>query len=203
MSEVPAAGRRPRERILETARNLFRRCGIRGAGVEVIAENAGTNKMTLYRHFHSKDELIVACLNEAAADASRGWDAFEAAQAGDPRQRLDAWVNIVDESIRKGRCCEVANAAMELPEASHVVRSTIAEYKTVQRRRLVQLCDAAGIARPDALADMLCLLIEGARVARQAVGEQGPSRSFPECARAAIAAFEVETIVLSGKGSEH
>lgn len=199
MSDLSAAERRPRDRILETARNLFRRCGIRGAGVEAIAEKAGTNKMTLYRHFHSKDELIVACLNEAAADASRGWDAFEAAHPGDPRRRLDAWVDVVDDSIRRGRCCEVANAAMELPEASEVVRSTIAEYKTAQRRRLVQLCDAAGIAKSEALADMLCLLIEGARVSWQAVGRQGPSRSFPDCARAAIAAFEAETSLLPGK----
>ena len=45
----------PRQRILDAADDLFRRVGIRGVGVEAIAEAAGTNKMTLYRHFESKD----------------------------------------------------------------------------------------------------------------------------------------------------
>ncbi len=180
---------RPRDRILDTARNLFRRCGIRGAGVDAIAETAGTNKMTLYRHFHSKDDLIVACLKEAAAEAEGGWTQIEASHPDEPLARLDTWVRVVDDLIREGRCCEVANAAVELPEASDLVRATIAGFKTEQRQRLVRLCAAAGIARPEALADMLCLLIEGARVSRQTVGESGPSSTFSDSARTAIAAF--------------
>lgn len=62
MTDTAPAAVRPKDRILGTARSLFRRCGIRGTGVDAIAETAGTNKMTLYCHFHSKDELIVACL---------------------------------------------------------------------------------------------------------------------------------------------
>ena len=54
---------RPRERIVDCAQDLFHRRGIRGVGVEAIAEAAGTNKMTLYRHFGSKDELILEYLN--------------------------------------------------------------------------------------------------------------------------------------------
>ena len=60
---------RPRERIIKTARDLFRRHGIRGVGVDTIAEKAGTNKMTLYRHFGSKDELVIACLREFEHEA--------------------------------------------------------------------------------------------------------------------------------------
>ncbi len=59
---------RPRERIIATARELFRKHGIRGIGVDAIAEFAGTNKMTLYRHFGSKDDLVVACLRSVAAE---------------------------------------------------------------------------------------------------------------------------------------
>jgi AcrR family transcriptional regulator len=183
---------RPRDRILGTARSLFRQCGIRGAGVDAIAESAGTNKMTLYRHFHSKDDLIVACLKEAAADADKGWARLEAEHPDDPKRQLDAWIDLVDDVLREGGCCEVANAAVELPEAADLVRATIADFKLEQRRRLVLLCRAAGIARAEALADMLSLLIEGARVSRQAVGREGPSGSFPDCARAAVAAFAVD-----------
>jgi len=59
----------PRARILAAARDLFHRRGLRGVGVDAIAEAAGTNKMTLYRHFESKDELIVAYLRGVAAEA--------------------------------------------------------------------------------------------------------------------------------------
>jgi len=60
---------RPRDRIVGTARSLFHKLGFRGVGVDTIAEEAGTNKMTLYRHFDSKDDLIVECLRSAAMEA--------------------------------------------------------------------------------------------------------------------------------------
>jgi AcrR family transcriptional regulator len=187
MTDVICGQLRPRDRILGTARNLFRQCGIRGAGVDTIAETAGTNKMTLYRHFGSKDDLIAACLRDAAGDADRGWNDIEASYPGDPKAQLDAWVSLIDGYVRDGKCCEVLNAAVELPEASGVVRTAITEFKTLQRDRLVRLCEAAGIRGADALADALYLLVEGARVSRQAVGEAGPSGRFADCARAIIA----------------
>ena len=58
---------RPRDRIVATAREMFHAQGFRGVGVEAIAEAAGTNKMTLYRHFGSTDELIVECLRAVFA----------------------------------------------------------------------------------------------------------------------------------------
>ena len=69
-----AEGIPPRERILAVAADLFYRHGIRAVGVEAIAEAAGTNKMTLYRHFASKDELVAAylrCLAEKASASGR------------------------------------------------------------------------------------------------------------------------------------
>src|SRR3981081_4939579 len=68
---------RPRERLLLAARDLFHRHGIRGVGVETIAEAAGTNKMTLYRHFDSKDDLIVAYLQSVALEVDEMWRGFE------------------------------------------------------------------------------------------------------------------------------
>ena len=60
--QIPRAGK-PRDRIFACAQDLFHRKGIRGVGVEAIAEAAGTSKMALYRHFDSKDELIIEYLN--------------------------------------------------------------------------------------------------------------------------------------------
>ena len=66
------------------AQDLFHRLGIRGVGVETIAEAAGTNKMTLYRHFDSKDELILEYLNYKAEKSEEIWADIERSNPGDP-----------------------------------------------------------------------------------------------------------------------
>src|ERR1700687_2544463 len=73
----------PRERLLAAARELFYRRGIHVVGVDAIAEAAGTNKMTLYRHFASKDVLIAACLTELTQEFDVAWDTIAAAHVGD------------------------------------------------------------------------------------------------------------------------
>src|ERR1700759_2131629 len=88
---------RPRDRILETARDMFHKHGIKGVGVDAIAEAAGTNKMTLYRHFESKDELVAACLRALAAEKEAEWHAIAARYAGDPEGQLRAWLRHVGE----------------------------------------------------------------------------------------------------------
>ena len=186
---------RPRDRIVETARDLFRRHGLRGVGVDTIAEAAGTNKMTLYRHFGSKDDLIVACLRSFAAEADRMWDDLEAKHPGDSMAQLHAWVPAVNEhAILDWRGCDMANAAVELAQAGHPARHVIEEFKQAHRKRLVALCHAAGIAQPDLLADVLHLLIEGARVNWQAVGPEGPGARFVEIAEALIVSFSAQRV---------
>src|SRR5260370_6714337 len=93
---APSCAPRPRERIVASAQHLFHRHGFRGVGVDAIAEAAGTNKMTLYRHFGSKDDLIVACLQGFAAEADAVWRGFEGAHPGDPLAQLHAWVRCGD-----------------------------------------------------------------------------------------------------------
>src|SRR5712664_4806387 len=82
----------PRARILVAAGELFYRHGIRAVGVEAIAEAAGTNKMTLYRHFASKDELVAEYLRQSAKLADACWDRLEQAHPGDARAQLRAWL---------------------------------------------------------------------------------------------------------------
>src|ERR671936_1703782 len=78
----------PRERILAVAADLFYRHGIRAVGVEAIAEAAGTNKMTLYRHFASKDELVAEYLRQSADKASSLWERLAAQYPGEARGQL-------------------------------------------------------------------------------------------------------------------
>jgi AcrR family transcriptional regulator len=190
MEEDAVPRSRPRDRIVVTATDLFHKHGIRGIGVDAIVEAAGTNKMTLYRHFGSKDDLIVACLNEVACKVDAIWDMLDEAHRGDPLGELYAWVRGAADCLASdGRGCDLANAAIELTENDHPARRVIEEFKTAQRNRLAALCRAAAVTHPDLLADALSLLFEGARVSRQSVGAEGPSGRFLRMAEAIIASF--------------
>jgi AcrR family transcriptional regulator len=182
---------RPRDRIAGAARGLFHKHGIRGIGVDAIAEAAGTNKMTLYRHFGSKDDLIIQCLRDVAREAEGWWTQIEADNPGDPNAQLRAWVRGCAECVfDDDRGCDLANAAVELAETDHPARRVIESIKTEQRDRLAKLCGDAGIAHADLLADTLSLLLEGARVSRQSVGVEGPSAKFVRMCEGIIASFQ-------------
>jgi AcrR family transcriptional regulator len=178
----PTVGRQgttppPRERILAAARELFYRRGIHAVGVDAIAEAAGTNKMTLYRHFESKDALVAACLTELTQEFDAAWKAIAAAHVGDPKGQLMAWLRHIcdfkEDEVERG--CALANAAIELPEQDHPARRVIREYKTAAREQLLRLCRDAKLADPERLADQVFLICEGARVTAQSVGTKGLS----------------------------
>jgi len=180
----------PRERILVAAADLFYRQGIRAVGVDAIAEAAGTNKMTLYRHFSSKDELVAEYLRRAAKRVDAFWERYKKLHPGDPLAQLRAWVRDMAEhaSSTDQRGCPLANAAVELPEKSHPARRVIEENKRAQQLKLVELAQAAGLSEPEMLADELHLLLEGARVSAQSVGTDGLGARLVRMADAIIAA---------------
>lgn len=165
----------PRERVLSAASDLFYRHGIRAIGVEAIADAAGTNKMTLYRHFSSKDELVAEYLRRLAEQAKSTWDQLEGDHPGDPPAQLRSWLEEMAAHVASGdeRGCPLANAAVELPDKDHPARRVIEAFKSAQRERLIQLCAAAALAEPEMLADELFLLLEGARVTAQSMGPKG------------------------------
>ena len=202
METADAEPMKPRERIIKTARELFRRHGMRGIGVDAIADQAGTNKMTLYRHFGSKDDLIVACMRDVALESDQIWLDLEAAHPGDPLAQLHAWLRegaecVVDDN----RGCDMANAAIELAEIDHPARHVIEECKTAHRDALAKLCRAAGIAKADLLADSLWLLLEGALVSSQSVGIAGPSAHLIAIGEAMIAAYMPQTQLQPTRGA--
>jgi len=181
---------RPRDRILETAQDMFHKHGIKGVGIDAITEAAGTNKMTLYRHFDSKDDLIIQCLRATACKAGAIWEKFESQHPGDKLAQLHAWVRMAADCLTAdGRGCDMANAAIELTDADHPARRVIKELKEAQRDRLVTLCRDAGIGQAELLADTLSLLLEGARVSVQSVGTEGPSAQFVRMAEGLIVSF--------------
>jgi AcrR family transcriptional regulator len=180
----------PRARILVAAADLFYRHGIRAVGVEAIAEAADTNKMTLYRHFASKDELVAEYLRQSAHAADGCWERFAQAHPGDPLAQLCAWLEEMARHLAEPneRGCALANAAIELPEKDHPARRVIEEYKKAQRTRLARLAEQAGLSEPEILADKLHLLLEGARVTAQSVGTEGLAARLLQMGKAMIAA---------------
>jgi AcrR family transcriptional regulator len=166
----------PRERILQAARELFYREGINAVSVDAIAAAAGTNKMTLYRHFESRDALIAAYLGELAAEGEGVWDEARAAHPGSPDAQLRFLMRRVSQFAAEsaGRGCALANAAVELAERRHPARKVVEAHKRRQCERLIALCREAGYAEPERVAEELFLLVEGARVSLQSVGREGP-----------------------------
>jgi AcrR family transcriptional regulator len=174
-----ASAQPPRERILAAARDLFYRHGIRAVGVEAIAEAAATNKMTLYRHFGSKDDLVAAYITMLAKEGDEVWERLARDNPRDPHAQLEGWVQYVEKILTDHgeRGCAIANAAVELREIDHPARQIIDDYKTRKRNRLVGLFGDAGYAEPERLADEVFLLFEGARISIQCCsGPSGPAR---------------------------
>src|SRR5262245_55788090 len=102
----------PRERILQAARELFYRDGINAVSVDAVATAADTNKMTLYRHFSSKDELVAACLEDVAREGEALWDTARAAHPADANAQLRYILRQASQFAEqsRGRGCALANA---------------------------------------------------------------------------------------------
>jgi len=182
--------RRPRERILDSATELFRTQGIGAVGVEIIAELANSNKMTLYRHFGSKEELLCVCLRQHADQVADLWRSLERRFPGDPKGQLHAWVEEATAVIfSDSSACLLANAAVEHKDPNHPVHRIVAEAKEKYRAQLADLCRRAGIEQAEELADALSLLFEGARISSQSSGPEGPHQKLKQSCIAMINAF--------------
>ena len=160
-----------RDRILAKASELFYRDGIRGVGLEAVAEGAKTNKTSIYRHFNSRDELIAEWLRSLTDQTMTFWTQIEAAAPDDPRKQLDLWLDAMVGTLAQGgtRGCPFANTAVELPDPSHPARSVIAEYKAAQRERLVDLCRRMNLIDPEVVGDEIFFILEGGQIMVQAM----------------------------------
>ena len=176
---------------MRTATELFYQRGIRAVGVDTIANAAGTNKMSFYRSFASKDDLVAEYLREEERDAWSFWDEASAAHAGNPRAQVEALFDMLVTNTCKddSRGCALANAAVEITEAGHPGRPVIEKYKTEMRRRFSELAREMRARDPDALGDALMLLWEGSYLARLTLGPEGPLQGAANAARALMTAY--------------
>jgi len=201
------AGAKPRvrDRIFETASDLFYRHGIRAVGVDAIANEAGTNKMSFYRAFPSKDDLVAEYLHDQEREYFDWWDQAIAQYAGNPRRQIEVLFDSYLDMARikpKGDCggcktsrgCALGNAAVEISEDNELLGSIVHEYKTEIRRRLRKLAREAGAREPDALGDALMLLMEGGYYSRLTFPHNsGPVAAIAKAARTLVdAAIDAE-----------
>lgn len=176
---LPAA-----DRIRKTAREMFYLDGIRAVGVDAIVTQAGVTKPSLYRSFSSKDELAATYLRDYDAEFWARFDAACAAHPGDPRAQLLEYLRgMAARAVQNGyRGCGLTNAAVEYPDSDHPARAVAVAHKQELRRRLNAMTAGMGASDPDALADGLLLLIEGAFVSSQLFGQGGPAGRVAEMA---------------------
>jgi len=161
-------GASARERIFEAAKKLFYKSGIRGVSVEAIAEEANTTKVTLYRVYSSKEELIVKVLEEQAERWKQWWDEVASRNPGEPRKQIEAIFECFHDELccdNAERGCAMANASVEL-EDDHPGRQVVREHKLEMNRRMIELCTQMGAKDPKLLANSLMLLLSGAFAAR-------------------------------------
>jgi AcrR family transcriptional regulator len=165
-----------REQLLSTAGDLFYREGYRAVGVDTISAVSGVGKMTLYRQFQSKDALIVAYLNQADA---RFWEIFDqvTGQAQTPRGKILAFFDALGRLASEPAChgCPFLNIIVDFPELNHPGHAVAIAHKAAVRTRFRDLASQADCADPEAVADGLFLLMDGAYMAIRMYGTGGPA----------------------------
>jgi AcrR family transcriptional regulator len=157
-----------RERILETAYELFSRHGIRAVGVDRIIASSGVAKMSLYRHFRSKEELVLAFLQEREQRWTREWLHAEACRRGESgSERLLAIFDVFDEWFQRPdyEGCSFLNVLLEFDDRDHPIRHATTEHLATIRGLVREFAEQAGVGDPEGVAWQWHILMKGSIVA--------------------------------------
>ena len=180
---------KPRERILETATRLFYRQGYRAVGIDTIIKESGVAKMSLYKHFPSKDDLITAYL-EQVNDGFFNWIESLTAGIRTPRGKLEVIFENIGARAASVAClgCPFGAAAVEFPELDHPAHASALRHKTRVLELLQDLSTEAKARDPRALAESLMLVMDGAWQTARMFGPTGHAGRASDAARMLIAA---------------
>jgi len=157
-----------RERVLTAAYDLFSRQGVRAVGIDTIIARADVAKMTFYRHFHSKDELVLAFLQRREQLWTREWlETQVESRAAGPRDRLLAIFDVFDEWFQRDdfEGCSFINVLLEMLEPGNPVRRATTAHLANIRVFLRALAVAAGVSDSDDFARKWHVLMKGSIVA--------------------------------------
>lgn len=158
-----------REHLIDTAIALFAENGFHATGIDTILEKAGVSKKTLYHHFRSKDELILASLRKYDGLFRNNFMRQVEALADSPRDRLLAVFDVGEQWFQQNNFygCMFINAIGEYSQADTPIRDVCREFKALIRGYIQSICEQAGAKNPATLAEELALLFEGAIVTAQ------------------------------------
>jgi AcrR family transcriptional regulator len=177
----PAPTRRSRaerqEIVLDTAERLFSARSSRSVGMDELVRETGLGKMTVYRLFKSKDDLVGAYLARKAATVLGYIDADLERLQGDPRAALLSVVDAVEKDVtRTGfRGCPFTNVSSEYDDPQHPARSAAADYKFELHSRLESLADRLVPGDGEDLASQVHLIIDGMYLSGGLLGPDGPA----------------------------
>jgi AcrR family transcriptional regulator len=160
-------------RILNAAARLFYRKGIRAVSVDEVAAAASVTKVTVYKHYRAKDQLLAACLH-ALDERFFTWFVHEVeVSTDDPYGRLLAVFDVLDQWFQRRdfRGCAFINATVELASPDHPAGEAVMAHKTRCRRYFRALAEGAGIEDPDIISDQWMLLTEGATITALVEGD--------------------------------
>ena len=179
----------PKEKLFQVAAGLFFKHGYRAVGVDTITSESGIGKMTLYRHFTSKDDLIVAFLKESNREF---WEYFEQCTKDVPtaREKLLTFFEALQNYLATPACfgCPFINVVSEYPESDYPGHQVALEHKQSVLAWFNQLAMEAGAMHPEMLANALLLLMDGAYIGRRMFGSSpgNPATVVAEAARIMI-----------------
>lgn len=180
----PGTGSSARERILLAAEQLFCRQGLR-VGVDEVVRASGVAKMTLYKHFESKDALVAAVVRRKD-EAFTAWFAAQLDALGpDPLTRLLGCFDVLKTwvSSNEFRGCPFVNVASEICDPQHPARLAAMEHKRAMLAFLVGLCRQVGAPDANDLAHQWLLLMDGAVVQSHMWGGTDPITWAKDAAR--------------------
>lgn len=178
-----------RDELVREALKIFYRDGFHATGIDRLSAETGISKATMFRHFRSKEELILAALRLRDEDF-RNWLFRRMAEAGSARDQLIAMFDALGEWFATPgfRSCMFIKAASEYPDPAHPIHAQAAEHKRLLLRELREVTAAAGAPDPETLARQLLLLKEGAIVTAHLGHEEDPAGDARRAARTLLAA---------------
>lgn len=184
----------PKERVFQTATRLFYQNGYRAVGVDTLSAESGIGKMTLYRHYPSKDHLIVAYLEDSDREF---WDRFDeiTRDGRSAREKILAFFAALQNYVISPDChgCPFLNVASEFPELDYPGHRVAIQHKQSVIAKFHSMAAQAGARDPEALADQLFLLMDGAYMAARMFGENNPARHLAQAAQILIEAHMERT----------
>jgi AcrR family transcriptional regulator len=179
-----------RERLIEAATELFYAEGLRAVSVDRVIERAGTTKVTFYRHFKSKDDLVVAHLERRAQQEREGIGAAVEHADGDPDRAFELIAGALGGmACEPGfRGCPFINASAEYPDPESAVRRTVDQHRAWCKETFGRIIEPLHLPDPSGVSADLMLLRDGAMVAGYLDGEEMLAASFLRSCRAVIRA---------------